>query len=118
MLMCSRCIVCAYSCSIHSQDCNGPPAELGEAAGLFTTEAIVTGVVLSLGAAGGWGLGVVGPNAPGLPEEGHYLARLRERRCVAAGCEALLDQGSCHAGACQGTRRQVQACGRLLSASA
>jgi hypothetical protein len=63
--------------------CHAKPAlsaELGEAAGLYTTEAIVTGVVLSLGAAGGWGLGVVGPDAPGLPEEGHYLDRLRERR--------------------------------------
>lgn len=58
-------------------------AELGEAAGLYTAEAVIMGVVLTLAAAGGWSLGVVGPHAPGLPEEGQYLKRLKERRCGA-----------------------------------
>lgn len=58
-------------------------AELGEAAGMYTTEAVIMGVVLTLAAAGGWSLGVVGPHAPGLPEEGQLLNRLKERRCGA-----------------------------------
>ena len=56
-------------------------AELGDAAGLYTNEAVFLGILLSLGAAGGWALGVVGPDAPGLPKEGHYVQRLQERRC-------------------------------------
>ena len=56
-------------------------AELGDAAGLYTNEAVSLGVLLSLGAAGGWALGIVGPNAPGLPEEGRYIERLQDRQC-------------------------------------
>lgn len=55
-------------------------AELGDTAGLYTKEAVITGTLLAFGAAGGWVLGVVGPDAPGLPQEGHYAERLRERR--------------------------------------
>ncbi len=58
------------------------PAELAEAAGLYTTEVVVTGAVLAVGSAGGWALGVVGPDAPGMPEKGHVLERLSERRCA------------------------------------
>ena len=62
--------MCAYSDSFRATVAVCFPAELGEAAGLYTTEAIVTGVVLSVVAAGVFGLGVVGAAAPGLPEEG------------------------------------------------